>query len=186
LDYKVLISDTLTVTLTSHNDSDRDMRITEALHSYFLLEDISQTRISGLDGCDYIDTVSGRKNCTQAGDIAIAAEVDRVYLGTRDDCLIVEHNSQHQIKVTKSGSDSTVVWNPWIDKAKRMVDVNDNGYQHFVCVESANAFDNVVVLKPGEQHNMSQSISQSFSQSSGKSFSQSIGKSRGSLGGRNQ
>jgi D-hexose-6-phosphate mutarotase len=44
------------------------------------------------------------------------------------------------------------VWNPWIEKAEKMGDFGPEGYRGMVCVESANAVDNVVTVLPGAEH----------------------------------
>jgi D-hexose-6-phosphate mutarotase len=35
-----------------------------------------------------------------------------------------------------------------------MGDFGENGFRGMVCVESANAFDNLVTVKPGETHRL--------------------------------
>ena len=61
---------------------------------------------------------------------------------------------KRQIRVTKNGSTSTVVWNPWIEKSEKMGDMGDEGYLHMVCVENANAAEDVVTLAPGAEHHL--------------------------------
>ena len=59
-----------------------------------------------------------------------------------------------EIRVAKSGSLSTVVWNPWIEKAARLGDMGDDGYRRMLCVETANAGDDVVTLAPRARHRL--------------------------------
>ena len=54
------------------------------------------------------------------------------------------------IWIDKSGSESTVVWNPWIEKSRRMADFGDDEYHTMVCVETTNAAEDAVTLAPGE------------------------------------
>jgi glucose-6-phosphate 1-epimerase len=63
-----------------------------------------------------------------------------------------------RIIVEKSGSDSTVVWNPWIDKTKGMSDMASDDWKGLICVETANAADNAVHLSPGASHKLTASI----------------------------
>lgn len=56
------------------------------------------------------------------------------------------------IYIKNNGSSSVVVWNPWIEKTLRMSAMKPNAYEYFVCIESANAFDDARVLKPKEVH----------------------------------
>jgi D-hexose-6-phosphate mutarotase len=82
-----------------------------------------------------------------------------VYLDTEADCLIVDRGLKRQIRIATRGCRSTVVWNPWIEKAEKMGDFGAEGYRGMVCVESANAVDNVVTVLPGAEHVMQAVIS---------------------------
>lgn len=137
------------------NLSDVPVTITNALHSYFRVGDISQVRIEGLTGVPYMEEI--RSDEAFAGDdqsIVIQREVDRSYTDTTATCLIVDAALDRTIVVKKSGSQSTVVWNPWADLARQMVDLGDGDYQHFVCVETANVWHNALVIEPQSVHVM--------------------------------
>ena len=86
---------------------------------------------------------------------AVSAETDRIYLDAGADCLINDPGMQRRIRISKTGSRSTVVWNPWIEKSERMGDMGKKGYRGMVCVESTNAADDVVSLSPGSEHQLS-------------------------------
>jgi D-hexose-6-phosphate mutarotase len=60
--------------------------------------------------------------------------------------------------VEKTGSDSTVVWNPWIEKTAGMSDMAADSWQEMICVETANAADNAIELRPGSTHKLSARI----------------------------
>ena len=81
--------------------------------------------------------------------IAIAAETDRVYLGATGAVTIEDPGWRRRVVVGKSGSSTTVVWNPWVAKAKAMPDFGDEEWSGMVCVETANAMDDAVTLAPG-------------------------------------
>jgi len=51
--------------------------------------------------------------------------------------------------VEKSGSDSTVVWNPWTTQ-KLPDDFDPAEHQRMVCVESGNVKHNKISLAPGK------------------------------------
>ena len=53
------------------------------------------------------------------------------------------------IRVDKSGSLSTVVWNPWTTQ-KLPEDFDPAEYRQMVCVESGNVKQNAVMLEPGQ------------------------------------
>ena len=83
---------------------------------------------------------------------------DRVYVESNDECIIQDPVLGRRIRVEKSGSGTTVVWNPWIDKSIRMLDFPDHGYREMVCIEAANAFQDTHDVAAGEQHVLSTSI----------------------------
>lgn len=144
----------LTIELVTRNTGAAPFTIGEALHTYFAVSDVRNIAIQGLDGCSYLDKVDGGKRKRQSGAVGFSAETDRVYLDTTADCLIDDPDWRRRIRIAKRGSRSTVVWNPWRDKAAKMGDLGEEGYLHMVCVESANAADNLVTVAPGGEHRL--------------------------------
>lgn len=146
---------TLAVELITENTGNAAFEIGEALHAYFVISDVDNLRITGLEGCAYLDKVEEFRRKTQVGAITIASEVDRVYVNSEADCLIEDRGLKRRIRIAKSGSRSTVVWNPWLEKTVKMGDLgSDTGYRGMVCVESANAAENVVSVAPGATHSL--------------------------------
>jgi len=144
----------LTLELTTRNRSSEPFLLGEALHTYFAVSDIRNCPIQGLDGVTYMDKVDGGQHKRQAGAIAISSEVDRVYLGTAGDCVIEDPAWGRAIRIRKQASESTVVWNPWVEKAEKMGDFGSDGYLGMVCVESGNALDNQVTVPAGGEHRL--------------------------------
>jgi glucose-6-phosphate 1-epimerase len=151
---EVTVGKTLRVELVTHNAGSTAFELGEALHTYFQISDVAKMTIRGLEDCAYLDKVQDFAHCTQKDGIVIESEVDRVYINTAADCVIEDKGLKRAIRIAKQGSMSTVVWNPWVEKAKEMGDLGDDGYRSMVCVESGNARDNVVVLAPGETHKL--------------------------------
>lgn len=151
---RLTVGKELRVELVTHNDGDEPVTLGEALHTYFQVSDIGTIEITGLDGCTYVDKVDAAARKVQEGPVTIAAEVDRVYVDSKTECIIVDPGYRRRIHIAKEGSRSTVVWNPWTDKAAKMGDFGDNGFRRMVCVESANALENCVGLAPGGEHRL--------------------------------
>jgi D-hexose-6-phosphate mutarotase len=61
---------------------------------------------------------------------------------------------ERRLFIEKTGSRSTVVWNPWMEKGRRLADVGEDQVRDFVCVETANALGDVVTLPPGGEHRL--------------------------------
>lgn len=155
LDLTVIIGETLRMELATENTGTADFAITEALHTYFRIGDIGAARIVGLSGCDYWDKVGGSTLAMQDGTIRFAGETDRVYVNTAAECVIEDDLLKRRIRIAKSGSRSTVVWTPWTEKASRMGDLGQpDGWREMVCVESANALENIVNVAAGTRHTL--------------------------------
>lgn len=151
-EYCLTIGKTLTMELTTFNQSKQAMTIGQALHTYFQVADVTHTSIYGLEGRNYLDKTDGFKRKSQSGPVTIASEVDRVYLQTPDDVVI--DDQQRKIMIQKQGSQSTVVWNPWQAVAEKMGDLGKDGYRKMLCVESANAMEDSVLINAGEHYTL--------------------------------
>lgn len=150
----ITIGKTVTVELATRNDGSEAVVLGEALHTYFQVSDVERIEILGLDGCTFVDKVESGARKRQQGAVTISSEVDRVYLDTEAECVIVDPGYRRRIRIAKSGSRSTVIWNPWMEKAAKMGDLGEEGFRRMVCVESGNALDNVVTIAPGGEHRM--------------------------------
>jgi glucose-6-phosphate 1-epimerase len=155
LEIVVTVGAQLQVELIARNLGDRPFVCGGALHSYYTVGDARRIAIQGLDGRDYLDKVEGFKRKTQHGSVTIAGETDRVYLDTETTCVIDDPELDRRIAVAKSGSRTTVIWNPWAEKAKQIADFGDEEYLSMVCVETANADTDVATVEPGGEHRLS-------------------------------
>ena len=151
---EITIGETLSIALTTENKSSSDITITQALHTYLEIGDVGDVSIGGLEGRAYIDQLKPDAKPLQCGPIAITAEIDRIYQASPDDVIVTDSARKRAIRVSKTGSASTVVWNPWIDKAARLSDMGENGHRRMVCVETANAGEDVVTLAPRARHRL--------------------------------
>jgi len=154
LECRVKVGKTLEVELITRNTGLEPFTLGCALHTYFEVGDVRKVEVLGLEEAAYIDKVNGGKN-RQSGPVTVNSEVDRIYLDTASDCLIRDPIYGRVIRVEKQGSRSTVVWNPWLEKAGKMGDLGDDGYLNMLCVESCNAADDVVTVPPGKSHQLS-------------------------------
>ncbi len=150
----MVVGKALELDLVTRNDNNAAITVGEALHTYFEVGDVRRVAVHGLDGCRYLDKVDAFAHKQQVGAVTVGEEVDRIYLESSGDCTIDDPLLGRRIRIEKRGSASTVVWNPWIEKAAAMGDLGDEGYLHMLCVESANAADDVVTIGPGGSHHL--------------------------------
>jgi D-hexose-6-phosphate mutarotase len=154
LQLTMIVGNSLKMALTTINNTADEIIISEALHTYFQVGDITQAYVTGLEDTAYADKVQDFARSMQRGVLTFTGETDRVYLDTTAECLIEDPALQRRIRIAKSGSCSTVVWTPWQEKGEKMGDLGPEGWRHMLCVESANALDNRITLPAGESHTL--------------------------------
>lgn len=147
------LGDGFEVNFSAANLSDNDVQISEALHTYFNVGNSEQAEVKGLETCQYQDKFEGISS-VQSGSIQPCTELDRVYLDTPDTSTLVDPVFGRTLTISQEGAGSTVVWNPGAKRAKERVDLHDDEYLNFVCVESANALSNAYTLTPGSIHQL--------------------------------
>lgn len=146
---------TLELTLRVENRGARSFRCEQALHTYLAVGDVRRVAVHGLEGARYLDKLDGLKAKHQPdAPLAFTGECDRTYLGTDSTCVIDDPVLGRRLEVAKRGARSTVVWNPWIEKAQRLSDLGDDEWPAFVCVESGNVGADAVTLAPGAAHEL--------------------------------
>lgn len=153
LNAEITIGEKLQIQLTTHNHDDESFVISQALHTYFRIGDISDIHIRGLDDFHYLDKTDDFDQKLQQGDIRFDCETDRIYLHSPEQLFIEDEQMHRRVVVESHGSETTVVWNPWT-KADDIHDLREDAYRSFVCVETANAADDSIELAPGESHTL--------------------------------
>jgi len=151
VEYVVTVGNTISAELIVTNKSAHKFAFENCLHTYFTVGDINAVSVTGLKGVDYLDSLESRLRKTETPDaIRFTGEVDRIYVNTPHTVEIRDESLRRVIRVETEHSLSTVVWNPWITKAKAMPDFGDDEYLRMVCVESGNVAVNEVGLASGE------------------------------------
>ncbi|MDA0268604.1 MAG: D-hexose-6-phosphate mutarotase [Cyanobacteria bacterium] len=143
---EITVGTVLKMALVSRNRSDAPFVITQALHTYFIVGDITQATVLGLESTTYIDKVDAGKRKPQDGAVAIASEVDRIYTGVPGALMIEDAALGRRIRITSTGNQTAVVWNPWSAIAATMADLDDQDYTRFLCVETTNAAEDVITV----------------------------------------
>ena len=154
LSIEITVGDSLKVALLTHNTGDKSISISQALHTYFYVGDISKVQVLGLDGIDYLDKVDGFAEKTQSGPLRINGEVDRIYKGVSGELVIDDESLERKIRIAASGCSTAVVWNPWNEIAASMSDLNDDDYRKMICVETANAGPETVEVAAGGSYQL--------------------------------
>ncbi len=140
------------------NTGKTSLRFEEALHTYHRVGNIEDTRVRGLDGVQYFDKTDSNRKKMQQGEIAIASETDSVYLNTADAVELEDPVLRRRTRIMKENSRTTVVWNPWVEKARSFSDFAEDEWMRMICIEASNVSDFAVELAPGQQHKMKAAV----------------------------
>jgi len=150
--------DSLVVTLAIMNDGLVPATFEAALHSYLRVGDVERIVVEGLESLPFDDlTVSGSPQPPSGAPLTFRGEVDRVYHGSRG-VVLDDPVLRRRIIVEKFGSESTVVWNPWEDRASVMDDLGAAHWREMLCIEAGNVGSDVVTLAPQERWRMGTTI----------------------------
>lgn len=149
LSLEITIGTRLELRLTTTNHSSRTLTLSLALHTYFVVQHTSQVSVQGLENVDYLDTLDDWSRKRDSAALAITGETDRIYLDTPSRLRIVDHGWQRALCIESRHSRSAVVWNPWIDKSKRLSQFEADAYQRMLCIETARVMADCEVLPAG-------------------------------------
>jgi glucose-6-phosphate 1-epimerase len=157
--FHALVGAKLEMELEVRNTSGEELCFEEALHTYFAVGDIHQVSLAGLEGTEYLDKADEFKRKRQPAEpMRIARYTDQVHVNTTATCVIDDPAWARKIVIEKTGSASTVVWNPWSDKIANFADMSPDEWRGMLCVETANAGENGVRIAPYATHRMRATI----------------------------
>ena len=151
--YEVILGRTLTVRLTVANTGETPFPFEDVLHAYLHVGDSRQVSVEGLSGTRYLDKTDEAREKTQTDAVLhFAGEVDRPYLNTTAPLVVDDPVLRRRLCLEKSGSRTTVTWNPGEALAAQMADVAPEDWRHFVCIEPGNVAEDAITLQPHEAH----------------------------------
>ena len=151
----ITVSKNLKLDLLTVNQGQQFAPLSEALHSYFTVSDIQKINILGLEQMTYLDKLNSGQSCLQETSLQFKSETDSVFVDTDGEIHLIDQALNRKIIITKENSKSTVIWNPWQEKASFMGDMPEQGWQSMVCIEPANVHNNKILLGPGQTHQLS-------------------------------
>ena len=156
--YEVSAGSSLSTTLTITNRGSRPFSFQTALHTYFRVQSIDGTSVPGLRGLTYLDNLrQGAAETETAEPVAVDRELDRIYVNAPATLHIDDAAAGRRISINTSNFADAVLWNPWIEKAQRLSDMDDAEYREFVCLECGNIASRLS-LEPGASVAMGQTI----------------------------
>jgi len=145
------LADCLDMQLHTHNNSTQAHTISTALHSYLAVSDSRTISLGGLEDAVFEDKVAARYSRMPAQPLQLQGEFDAIVYSEAD-VVLSDPAWQRRLRVSRNGSASVVLWNPWQDKAARLADLPDQGWHDFVCIEASNAGEDSRLLQAGDSH----------------------------------
>ena len=140
----------LALEFTVKNPGSAPFPFQTALHTYFQVADITQTSLCGLQGTAFEDFLHPGPAVETREAITFDRETDRIYVNAPDHIVLDDRGNTRKISISKTGMSDIVVWNPWIEKSRRLEDFGDDEYRRMVCVETGH-MRAPAVLAPGAQ-----------------------------------
>lgn len=154
LELTVTLGQSLQLALTSYNTGDKAFTISQALHSYFNISHISGVSITGLKGKTYLDKLDNFVEKQQVEELTISQQTDRIYQQA-DQAIVLNDTGFHRnLAIESGGSRTTVVWNPWDEASQEIVDLESDHFNQFICIETANAAEDMVTIPEGASHTL--------------------------------
>ncbi len=119
---------TLSIGLFVQNTGQQAFTFTGGFHPYFAISSRNDILVKGLEGLSFKDSFPG----DNAYELNADGLVERQYMGNAE---IQFFNGSNWLKITASGFDSWMVWNPGRAGATRISDLPDEDWDKFICIE---------------------------------------------------
>lgn len=140
----------LNLDLQVENIGSQAFEFSFAWHSYFQVDQIRRVEIHGLQNAEFMDKLQSNQRFCETAAVTFQQETDRIYPKASGHYQIVQAGHT-AIEIAAPRCVSAVVWNPWQDKAKRLGDIAEGDWQHFVCVECGQIATETVRLAAGSK-----------------------------------
>lgn len=150
-----LTNDALTVSLTTTNLSTTPFKLTQALHTYLRVSDITATQLTGTAGLTQRHVTSGTPLPPAPEPFPFTAEVESLIHPTTS-LTVTDPTLNRALTVTHTGTSETVIWNPWSEKSAKL-DMPPGSYKHMLCLEAA-TIDHAPTLNPNQSHTLTTTI----------------------------
>lgn len=142
---------TLSIDWSVQNTGAQAFNFTEGFHPYFAISSRKDILVNGLEDLPFRDSFPGEN----AYELNTDRLVERQYVGNADICF---YNGSHWLKITASGFDSWMVWNPGKVGATKISDLPDEDWDKFICIEPI-VLSKPIFLEPGKTFNAQLTVS---------------------------
>lgn len=138
-------ADGLQVALRVQNTGHAGFSFAAALHTYFLIDDLAQITIQGLQGKRFFDLAGAPEQTGVQEETLLTCQdkIDRRYQQVAGEVLLADGGDRTDrakratVGLRQSGFADAVVWNPGAADATALSDMDDVEYRRFICIEPA-------------------------------------------------
>lgn len=149
----VSLKDDLTIALTTKNLGEQAFALSQAIHTYFKVSKVTDIEVLGFENKPYLDKLDElAQKHQQQEKLTFDQETDRIYQQIDNVIILKDPDFDREISIKGAGSQTAIVWNPWVETIKPLSDLDNTSYLDFVCLETANTADETYTLAAGEQH----------------------------------
>ena len=137
--------DSFSIALTVINTGHQGFSFTGGFHPYFTISSRKDVQANGLEALPFRDSFPGENAYVLNGD----GLVEQQYMGDAD---VQFYNGFDWLKLTASGFDSWMIWNPGREGASKISDLPDEDWDKFICIEPI-VLAQPICLNPGQKFN---------------------------------
>jgi glucose-6-phosphate 1-epimerase len=136
VELRMMLGHQVTMELTVNNTDSEAFLFSWAMHNYYKINQLDQTRVLGLTNRKYLDNLEGLIEKIQTTDVNFPGAVDRVYPDIANHLVIDGGNpDSHNIEIIHENCPSVVVWNPGSEAAAKIADIGPGQEAFYICVE---------------------------------------------------
>lgn len=137
----------LSLELQITNTGPNAFRWTGGLHPYWAVSDVRECAITGLKSAVVQDRFKPARAVETGAPLRITNEPFESLYDTPAPLILT--SDDRKLRLSMTGFDQWMVWNPGEIEARHMADLPDGGWQSFVCIEPV-LVTRPHLLKPGE------------------------------------
>ncbi|MCA8968082.1 MAG: hypothetical protein KDC48_24585, partial [Planctomycetes bacterium] len=122
----------LRISMHVHNEDAEEFVFEQALHTYFAVGDVGSAEVRGLEGVACVEHAAlPEASWDRAAPLRFRAETDRVFQDTPPRIELLAPALQRRVRLDAEHAGSAIVWNPWIEKTKRLSQMALDDWQTF-------------------------------------------------------
>lgn len=154
------IGETMMMQLTTENCDAKPIDVGQALHTYFEISDVGNVSVKGLEGCQYVDKLTGAEQPADHSEIWVDREIDRIYRRVTGPVRLRDEGLGRMITIEHAGARNVIVWNPWQDKSIQLGDMGEDGsFRKMLCIETGTVAPDQVLIQPGQEYVLETTLS---------------------------